>query len=151
MRLSCAASGKVQLVSVHLCDSGHRASPTSSRLERGVTFGVGQRKERKLICPKPLRVLQITRRVVLGSGSCSMGKLRFAFSSVAEGRRCSACSTYVRCGSPCSQGVFTRLQTDARTSDLYNSLDYWVLACTCLLYTSPSPRDGLLSRMPSSA
>ena len=26
-----------------------------------------------------------------------------------------------------------------------------VLAPTCLLYTSPSPRDGLLSRMPSSA
>ena len=25
------------------------------------------------------------------------------------------------------------------------------LACDCLLYTSPSPRDGLLSRMPSSA
>ena len=25
------------------------------------------------------------------------------------------------------------------------------LAETCLLYTSPSPRDGLLSRMPSSA
>ena len=25
------------------------------------------------------------------------------------------------------------------------------LACPCLLYTSPSPRDGLLSRMPSSA
>ena len=23
--------------------------------------------------------------------------------------------------------------------------------CRCLLYTSPSPRDGLLSRMPSSA
>ena len=26
-----------------------------------------------------------------------------------------------------------------------------VIAKTCLLYTSPSPRDGLLSRMPSSA
>ena len=28
-----------------------------------------------------------------------------------------------------------------------------VIGCiaTCLLYTSPSPRDGLLSRMPSSA
>ena len=26
-----------------------------------------------------------------------------------------------------------------------------VLAESCLLYTSPSPRDGLLSRMPSSA
>ena len=25
------------------------------------------------------------------------------------------------------------------------------VACLCLLYTSPSPRDGLLSRMPSSA
>ena len=28
-----------------------------------------------------------------------------------------------------------------------NTRAYWV----CLLYTSPSPRDGLLSRMPSSA
>jgi len=27
----------------------------------------------------------------------------------------------------------------------------WVLFTACLLYTSPSPRDGLLSRMPSSA
>ena len=26
-----------------------------------------------------------------------------------------------------------------------------LLRCICLLYTSPSPRDGLLSRMPSSA
>ena len=26
-----------------------------------------------------------------------------------------------------------------------------VMICVCLLYTSPSPRDGLLSRMPSSA
>ena len=26
-----------------------------------------------------------------------------------------------------------------------------ILEFTCLLYTSPSPRDGLLSRMPSSA
>ena len=30
---------------------------------------------------------------------------------------------------------------------------FWQDACytVCLLYTSPSPRDGLLSRMPSSA
>ena len=27
----------------------------------------------------------------------------------------------------------------------------WSLGEACLLYTSPSPRDGLLSRMPSSA
>ena len=29
--------------------------------------------------------------------------------------------------------------------------DYTINDKTCLLYTSPSPRDGLLSRMPSSA
>ena len=29
--------------------------------------------------------------------------------------------------------------------------DTFVFSCFCLLYTSPSPRDGLLSRMPSSA
>ena len=28
---------------------------------------------------------------------------------------------------------------------------YWHNKNSCLLYTSPSPRDGLLSRMPSSA
>ena len=30
-------------------------------------------------------------------------------------------------------------------------LDISDIDSTCLLYTSPSPRDGLLSRMPSSA
>ena len=30
-------------------------------------------------------------------------------------------------------------------------VDACIEAITCLLYTSPSPRDGLLSRMPSSA
>ena len=29
--------------------------------------------------------------------------------------------------------------------------DYVMVHVGCLLYTSPSPRDGLLSRMPSSA
>ena len=36
-----------------------------------------------------------------------------------------------------------------------NILEYYKVTAdtlkTCLLYTSPSPRDGLLSRMPSSA
>ena len=30
-------------------------------------------------------------------------------------------------------------------------IQYFEGVCICLLYTSPSPRDGLLSRMPSSA
>ena len=35
---------------------------------------------------------------------------------------------------------------------LLHLLESWLLNCySCLLYTSPSPRDGLLSRMPSSA
>ena len=33
---------------------------------------------------------------------------------------------------------------------VYGAFDQ-ITKTTCLLYTSPSPRDGLLSRMPSSA
>ena len=32
-----------------------------------------------------------------------------------------------------------------------NGVHYDTIPTNCLLYTSPSPRDGLLSRMPSSA
>ena len=35
--------------------------------------------------------------------------------------------------------------------DYKSSRKEWEQSYTCLLYTSPSPRDGLLSRMPSSA
>src|SRR5680860_18781 len=34
---------------------------------------------------------------------------------------------------------------------LGSTVYHYVICVTCLLYTSPSPRDGLLSRMPSSA
>ena len=36
-------------------------------------------------------------------------------------------------------------------TDQERSKDEYVKSIACLLYTSPSPRDGLLSRMPSSA
>ena len=43
-------------------------------------------------------------------------------------------------------------QSDAGTSRSDEMmLAYFTSGTTCLLYTSPSPRDGLLSRMPSSA
>ena len=59
----------------------------------------------------------------------------------------------------------TRGWVDARTGEVLVSRKFsdrevkeWskfqgdeAAASTCLLYTSPSPRDGLLSRMPSSA
>ena len=37
------------------------------------------------------------------------------------------------------------------SSDIWKVKMPLALLYTCLLYTSPSPRDGLLSRMPSSA
>ena len=51
----------------------------------------------------------------------------------------------------------TAIQEEAHFSaeDIYKELisnnEDIGLATICLLYTSPSPRDGLLSRMPSSA
>ena len=39
-------------------------------------------------------------------------------------------------------------EDDDDDNDCYSSDNDYM---TCLLYTSPSPRDGLLSRMPSSA
>ena len=43
--------------------------------------------------------------------------------------------------------LFKKIEKISTRSPIFNVLD----AGTCLLYTSPSPRVGLLSRMPSSA
>ena len=48
------------------------------------------------------------------------------------------------------QGV-KQLMRDNLKSSSYQSWRKRVQGRSCLLYTSPSPRDGLLSRMPSSA
>ena len=42
-------------------------------------------------------------------------------------------------------------EEEVAADDLVNQMQDAVQALACLLYTSPSPRDGLLSRMPSSA
>ena len=44
---------------------------------------------------------------------------------------------------------YARVSTDS--DEQFTSYEAQVDYYTCLLYTSPSPRDGLLSRMPSSA
>ena len=54
---------------------------------------------------------------------------------------------YLRASLAASRGDQATLASEAALLAAY--LD--VLAVRCLLYTSPSPRDGLLSRMPSSA
>ena len=55
-----------------------------------------------------------------------------------------------------SNGVFipfckTYFSLDQFQSQLIDFAFYGAYYIGCLLYTSPSPRDGLLSRMPSSA
>ena len=57
--------------------------------------------------------------------------------------------------------VFVEVFENVRGEDMYiiqptsspanDNLMELLIMCDCLLYTSPSPRDGLLSRMPSSA
>ena len=50
-------------------------------------------------------------------------------------------------------GLSARRQRNAGPLDVNQEVDKYLAdsSDTCLLYTSPSPRDGLLSRMPSSA
>ena len=59
------------------------------------------------------------------------------------------------CGPMAEKFVDVRLsEADAELIDFALDLvsdAYADQAMVCLLYTSPSPRDGLLSRMPSSA
>ena len=47
--------------------------------------------------------------------------------------------------------ALTEMEAMAHLSGLANSNEHVRGELICLLYTSPSPRDGLLSRMPSSA
>ena len=49
-----------------------------------------------------------------------------------------------------TQAVFSFSREDAEGKFLPEYMEKELLEI-CLLYTSPSPRDGLLSRMPSSA
>ena len=48
-------------------------------------------------------------------------------------------------------GIFEGVRTNEGVYILQNLAAARSMARSCLLYTSPSPRDGLLSRMPSSA
>ena len=51
-------------------------------------------------------------------------------------------------------GLITKTQDEAKTKEYLDELEFLADtagAVTCLLYTSPSPRDGATSRMPSSA
>ena len=49
------------------------------------------------------------------------------------------------------RNCFESARLNARAVRTALTIEMWDAINTCLLYTSPSPRDGLLSRMPSSA
>ena len=51
----------------------------------------------------------------------------------------------------CDLGEKSKHHSNKHDPDLLEIVNSANVACGCLLYTSPSPRDGLLSRMPSSA
>ena len=52
---------------------------------------------------------------------------------------------------PIARGNPSVIKTDAKRERIIYANSRTVIIKNCLLYTSPSPRDGLLSRMPSSA
>ena len=60
------------------------------------------------------------------------------------------------CSKVCYAGKLEKIYKGVRDNLLHNwnllkDANYEEMYDFCLLYTSPSPRDGLLSRMPSSA
>ena len=102
-------------------------------------------------------------------GKAALDGFRTIFPDAGEGARVSTYITYV------FQGVPGEIEVEWLSKQLHNGLieralysksgekypeleyvpvipiDYSPPSTICLLYTSPSPRDGLLSRMPSSA
>ena len=70
-----------------------------------------------------------------------------AFEIAAQGRGEDTALAHLRPGEVVlPPEMFEDAQFETMVENRFNQLDQ-----TCLLYTSPSPRDGLLSRMPSSA
>ena len=60
-------------------------------------------------------------------------------------------NTYKRVNSHCVMPLSCRIAADPRILDVVEGILGPNIMIYCLLYTSPSPRDATLSRMPSSA
>ena len=88
---------------------------------------------------------------------CSLRQIQRKAKEYREGDRVS-CERKTGSGRPRTvrsedivEAVRTMIEEDNTVSLQYLSSELDLHESTCLLYTSPSPRDGLLSRMPSSA
>ena len=132
-RLSCAASVKIGLVSVHLCDGGHRASLTSPRLKRGMTFGVGQRSANSsaltTACTADSTQGGALQWVHVPRGNCASPSPPSHEAGVALLVARTTCNEVV----PAHKEFLRTRQTPIRTSD--QSIVCWVLACTAVSYT----------------
>ena len=88
--------------------------------------------------------MTISRRDVLLGGAASAALLPLATPVRAQAKEVVIGVIYPLSGASAQIGVDAQKAFET-AADIINK-DY-----DCLLYTSPSPRDGLLSRMPSSA
>ena len=82
--------------------------------------------------------------------------LRVASEAPARGRRSRAAGAARAAGAPADLDAAAQARYDALRAwrsevAKEHNLPSYIVFSNCLLYTSPSPRDGLLSRMPSSA
>ena len=90
-------------------------------------------------------------------GSCSSGfdVIGECLDTCGAALTCGECADQSGCGWCHTTGRCTAAQLDGSAPQDGNCSAFSVgssaQCATCLLYTSPSPRDGLLSRMPSSA
>ena len=82
----------------------------------------------------------------------SMPKLKVVTNGVTRERSKSAAATKVPARLPITPIILHQIKQlwSPKRSDP-DTVMLWAVCTTCLLYTSPSPRDATLSRMPSSA
>ena len=107
-----------------------------------------------VFAPKGTGSVKVTGQFVIDDGSFILEdaqgpKARFEISNIGTGT-----NTRIMTLPTITSGNGTVLVGDDTQQTLRNKtilIDEDNLVLTCLLYTSPSPRDGLLSRMPSSA
>ena len=89
--------------------------------------------------------IQMAKKIQLNSAYGSIGNIYFRYYKLENAEAITLSGQFsIRWIENKMNGYLNRLlKTDSK--------DYVIASDTCLLYTSPSPRDGLLSRMPSSA
>ena len=92
----------------------------------------------------------VARETKRGSGKATV--LLCQMMKIAQKRRLVKMLAYVRRDNQAMLHIFENYDFVRQPSDSLEEVVLWrILKSTCLLYTSPSPRDDELSRMPSSA